>query len=305
MLDQAREFIVLAKHLNFVRAAEELHISQPTLTRHIACLERELGFKLLNRNPMALTKAGENFRESISGIIDQLDAAIDRGRCISAETGKGILVNIVLSSNNKFSDFVYEAMAAFHERYPYTPAPRLFHDNSISIVDSVTAGKTDIGLVFTKPVHLPEGFTCEHLLDLPLAVYLHNENPLTKRNRIAVEDLRNCHLVCPANPYLQTTFEGAVETMREHGIEPKYRVREIDEFDRIPSTLRQDEFLFKTDQCAPLAPPASFLSLVHFEEPAPQYHIYALYRNDPKNHALANFVRLCHSLIDPHAKQSA
>lgn len=305
MLDQAREFIVLAKHLNFVRAAEDLHISQPTLTRHIACLERELGFKLFNRNPMALTKAGESFRESIGGIIDQLDAAIDRGRCISAETGKGILINIVLSSNNKFSDFVYEAMAAFHERYPYTPSPRLFHDNSISIADSITTGKADIGLVFTKPTHLPEGFVCTHLLDLPLAVYLHNENPLAQRDCITVEDLRDHYLVCPANPYLQTTFEGAVETMREHGIEPKYRVREINEFDCIPSTLHQDEFLFKTNQSALLAPPAAFLSLVHFADPIPQYHVYALYRDDPKNRALADFIRLCRNLINLHMAKPA
>ena len=61
MLDYAREFLVLAKQLNFVRAAETLHISQPTLTRHIAYLEQELGFKLLNRSPMALTEAGQSF----------------------------------------------------------------------------------------------------------------------------------------------------------------------------------------------------------------------------------------------------
>lgn len=297
MLDYAREFIVLAKRLNFVRAADALHISQPTLTRHIAYLEQELGFKLFNRNPMALTEAGQNFYHAVSGIIDQLDAAIDQGRRIAAESGAGILINLTMSSNNKFADIVFEAMTVFHERFPYAPMPRLFQDHTLSIAESVLQGKADVGLVFTKPDGLPEGFGSAHLLDLPLMVYVHNENPLAARETITVEDLADSYLVCPANPYLQSTFEGAVETMREHGIEPKYRVREVDEFDRIPSTIRPDELLFKTAVNVLPAPPATFLSAKRFTDPVPHYHIYAIYREDGRSSAPADFVSICRRVI--------
>ena len=298
MLDYAREFIVLAKHLNFLRAAEVLHVSQPTLTRHIACLEQEVGFKLFNRNPMSLTDAGQSFYGAIGGIIDQLDNAVDQGRRIAAESSPGIFINLTMSSNNRFADIIFEAMALFHERFPYAPRPRLFQDHTLGIAESVFDGKADVGLVFTKPAKLPEGFACVHLLDLPLMVFLHNSNPLTKREAISIEDLRDCYLVCPANQYLQTTFDGAMETMRAHGIEPKYRVREIDEFDRIPSTIRTDEMLFKTSHSAPSAPPATFLTAMRFVEPIPQYHIYAIYQTDSPNRAPEDFIGICQSLME-------
>lgn len=296
MLDNAREFLVLAKELNFVRAAETLHVSQPTLTRHIAYLEQELGFRLFNRNPMALTEAGQSFYASITGIIDQLDAAVDRGRRIAAETSPGILVNLTMSSSNKWSDIIYEAMTVFHEKYPYAPMPRLFQDHSMGIAESVFSGKAAVGLVFTKPTSLPEGFRCVHLIDVPLMVYLHRDNPLAQRESVTVEDLRDCHLICPSSPYLRSTFEGAVETMREHGIEPQYRVRELDEFDRIPFSVQHDEMLLKTDQ--PVAePPATFLRAVPFADPKPHYHVYAVYREDARGHVEERFVEICRDLV--------
>lgn len=48
IFDRFREAVVLAKSLNFNVASALLHISQPTLTRHIANLERELGVQALH-----------------------------------------------------------------------------------------------------------------------------------------------------------------------------------------------------------------------------------------------------------------
>ena len=78
MLDFSREFLVLARSANFVKAASELHISQPSLTRHIASLERELGFRLLNRRTMNLTSAGRFYLGAISNLITELDEIVER-----------------------------------------------------------------------------------------------------------------------------------------------------------------------------------------------------------------------------------
>ena len=47
--EHLREFAVLAQHLNFTIAAKELFIAQSTLSAHVAQLEEELGFALLER----------------------------------------------------------------------------------------------------------------------------------------------------------------------------------------------------------------------------------------------------------------
>lgn len=55
-------FAAVAKRRNFTRAAAELHITQQTLSAHIAAIEKELGCKLFVRNsPLELTYAGESF----------------------------------------------------------------------------------------------------------------------------------------------------------------------------------------------------------------------------------------------------
>lgn len=67
--DYIREYITLAELLNYSRAAEALHISQPALSRHIVVMEEEMGARLFERNTkgVRLTEAGklvyENLRE--------------------------------------------------------------------------------------------------------------------------------------------------------------------------------------------------------------------------------------------------
>ncbi|MBQ6125797.1 MAG: LysR family transcriptional regulator, partial [Erysipelotrichaceae bacterium] len=49
-LQHLLEFAALVKHKSFTKAAKEMFVSQPALSKHIATLEKELGFSLLKRN---------------------------------------------------------------------------------------------------------------------------------------------------------------------------------------------------------------------------------------------------------------
>ena len=62
-IDELYIFVAVAQNLNFTQAAEQLHFSQPTLSRRISDLERELGRDLFVRTTrkVALTDFGENF----------------------------------------------------------------------------------------------------------------------------------------------------------------------------------------------------------------------------------------------------
>jgi len=70
-----REFIVLARHLNFSVAASHLHMTQPGLSRHISRLEKEVGIRLFTRDThrVQLTEKGEQFLRGIQKIIDDFD----------------------------------------------------------------------------------------------------------------------------------------------------------------------------------------------------------------------------------------
>ena len=73
-LDLLREYIVFAKHLNFSRAAAELSMTQSTLSKHVAALEKELGFLVVERGrELRFTAQGKAFLESAQKVVHLYD----------------------------------------------------------------------------------------------------------------------------------------------------------------------------------------------------------------------------------------
>jgi len=77
-----RYFTVVAEHRHFGRAAEALHVAQPSLSRQIRHLEQQLGARLLDRTPQGsrLTEAGEVFLPLAQALLRSADQAAARTR---------------------------------------------------------------------------------------------------------------------------------------------------------------------------------------------------------------------------------
>ena len=84
-----RAFSAVARHGSFSRAAEELYVSQPAVSKHVAALERELGVRLLERGRggAALTDAG---RRLVDYVV-RAEALLASGRRALADPGEGTL----------------------------------------------------------------------------------------------------------------------------------------------------------------------------------------------------------------------
>jgi DNA-binding transcriptional LysR family regulator len=81
-LRHLRYFAAVAAHGSFSRAAQNLHLTQPALSRQVKDLEEELGVPLLVRgnNAVTLTEAGEVFYEEARDLLARADQAIQRVR---------------------------------------------------------------------------------------------------------------------------------------------------------------------------------------------------------------------------------
>jgi len=76
-LNAVRAFEAAARHESFTRAAQELHVTQGAVSRHVAALERWLGAKLFTRTQrgIALTAKGGAYVRGLTGALDQIDHA--------------------------------------------------------------------------------------------------------------------------------------------------------------------------------------------------------------------------------------
>lgn len=79
-LAQIRYFLSVADHLSFTRAAEELYVSQPTVSKQIALMERELGFKLFSRSNQGvrLTYTGQMLYHDFRDALSLIDSAVQK-----------------------------------------------------------------------------------------------------------------------------------------------------------------------------------------------------------------------------------
>lgn len=79
-LRKLRYFAAVAEHQHFGRAAEQLYIAQPVLSRQVRALERELGCSLLERTTRSvrLTPAGRSLQEEARRLLASADAAVRR-----------------------------------------------------------------------------------------------------------------------------------------------------------------------------------------------------------------------------------
>ncbi|XRQ11951.1 LysR family transcriptional regulator [Actinomadura welshii] len=87
-----RYFTVVAEHRHFGRAAEALHITQPSLSRQIRHLERRLGARLLDRTPQGsrLTEAGEVFLPRAKALLHTAAQAAAHTRAAAEQSRIGI-----------------------------------------------------------------------------------------------------------------------------------------------------------------------------------------------------------------------
>lgn len=291
MLEYSREFSVLATHLNYTTAALELNLSQPSLSRHIAELERELGFMLFKRSPVELTPAGKYYLESINSIIETLDSTIKQGREIEQRESPSLSL-CGITWNTPYMNAVYGGIAQLREVYPDISLS-FYENRSQSIKDSVLKGDAEIGILLDEVTDLPPGYTCEWFMDCPFSAWVRRDNPILTKGAVSFSDLSECYLVCSTNRHLSTWLDGMMTACRKFDIEPRFHLKELNSSSEFLLSLNSDEMLFSSypggdsDKINPNLVEIQFLDETCF------YSAYLFYRIENENPAVRVFVKAC------------
>ena len=142
-------FVVLAREKNFTRAAEKLHVTQQTLSAHIAALEKETGCLLFIRHvPLELTYGGEIFyKYAISFRKNEEALRRELADVSHSEAGKLTIGAAPTRGRVILPELVY----AFGERYPKV-AVEMKEGMNLDLVTMLSKGELDLAVAhFSRP----------------------------------------------------------------------------------------------------------------------------------------------------------
>jgi DNA-binding transcriptional LysR family regulator len=203
-----RAFAAVAEHLHFRRAAEELHIAQPALSRQIQALERQLGTRLFERDrrSVELTAAGRQFLEDALPLLAAGEAA--RRRAQRAARGPDRLV-----VGFRAGIVPTPAVKAFAAEHPdvAVDVQRLEWDDQ---EDALLGGRVDVAYV-RRPI-AGRGLTLVPLYKEPRLVALPHDHPLAGATALRERDLEYERHLRYLQPAAGATPLRSVEEKLEH-----------------------------------------------------------------------------------------
>lgn len=212
-LRQLRVFLAVARQRHFRRAAEQLHLSQPAVSRHVAELEAELAVRLFDRSTREVvpTEAGRYLESAIERVLDELEGVLDH---VHAEgerkRGKVHIASVPTLS----ASLMPQCIADCAREYPELTIQ--MHDQAQTLVlDSVRGGEVDFGIAIEPPD--TGEFDREVIMHDPFCLACRPDHPLAQHKTVSWKKLRGQPLV------LLDYFSGSRrlidQLLQKHGVE--------------------------------------------------------------------------------------
>ena len=197
-------FLTIAREENITRAAEQLHITQPTLSRQIMQLEEELGVRLFQRNRVnvVLTEEGRLLRRRAQEILELADKAeqeiIQNRETVAGEIGIGC-------GETRNMECLSRLMATFRNKYPDVVF-NIYTANADDVKERLENGTLDFGLLM-EPVEINRYNFVRMPLQERWSVLMRRDSPLAEKEMITPADLVGIPLIISKRQSVRNELE--------------------------------------------------------------------------------------------------
>lgn len=187
-IQQLKYFVEVVRQQSFTKAAAQLFVTQPMLTRSIKHLEEELNVRLLERTSKSfcLTDAGRILYERVQDFLLQYDDIFRTMTDVrSARVGEvhmsipGVLLDVYFPT----------LLTGFHRHFPGIDIS-VVEEGSKLVASSVGSGRADLGLVML-PVDEPYRFESKTLISNVCSLVVSRHHPFAKMSSIHIRDLKD------------------------------------------------------------------------------------------------------------------
>ena len=185
-LRQMQIFVAAARHASFVRAAEELCLSQPAVSMQIKQLESVAGFPLFERvnRQLTLTEAGDRLLHHASRILGEVKDAEDGLQALKGLDRGSITIGII--STSKY--FLPKLLAQFLKHHPGIDV-RIAEGNREMLLGLLRDNAIDLALMGRAPRELDA--VSEPIAPHPYVIVASTEHPLRNYKQFDLQELRH------------------------------------------------------------------------------------------------------------------
>ena len=185
-------FLAVVREGSITAAANSLHLTQPTLTRQLQDLEKELNQKLLIRGKykVSLTPEGLMLRKRAEEIIDMVTKTEEEFRSISEKISGDIYIGGGESDSIKY---IAEVMREVQEEFPDIKF-HIYSGNAEDVTEKLDKGLLDFGILI-QPVDLSKYDNITLPEKDTWGVIVRKDSPLAQKKYITLEDMADIPII--------------------------------------------------------------------------------------------------------------
>ena len=211
-----RYFLAVAKELHFRRAAEQLYISQPGLSRQIKQMEDELGIKLFERHnrKVELTQAGVYLQHELSNQLQHFEDIIKHAKLLNdGVEGKLKLAYVGSAMQN----LIPELLLKFRETNPNVLTNLKEIDNRRQI-QALLNQEIDVG--FVRMERVPKGLEIQAAQDETFSLVLPANHSINASNFKSLTQFKEEHFILFDSSYSDSYYEKVMQIFDDSGFVP-------------------------------------------------------------------------------------
>ncbi|MDR1796108.1 MAG: LysR family transcriptional regulator [Clostridiales Family XIII bacterium] len=240
-IDQMRCFLVAAETLNFTEAAKRLYSSQQVVSRQIANLEKELGFRLFERTTkrVALTPQGEALLPAWEKALREIDGAVAKAEAQAQDKKNTLRVGIV--DTVKAISIAKKAFIDYLESYGGKQQKVVIEHQTLpagQLTDLLLWGDIDVIVVLSSELSEQkiEGMEVQVLKTLEEYIVFSKRHPFAQKSRITPKDMNSETLILPSGAFSHVSNVYILGALKAKKIAPD-KVRFVDTIDSMELAL--------------------------------------------------------------------
>ena len=216
-----RYFLAVAREENMTRAAEQLHVTQPTLSKTLKALEEELGKKLFTRHSFSirLTDEGVLLRNRAEDLVSMADKITQEFVALDDITGGDIYLGMAESYQIRI---LARAIKEFRQLYPELHY-HITSGDTEQVTEKLDKGLLDFAVLVEEPDRTKYDFLLFPQADVWGLVFP-ADDPLAKKKAITVDDLIGLPLFCSEQSWQNDMPRWCGERIRELRLEGSFRL---------------------------------------------------------------------------------